>query len=101
MSAVTKNDCVGFSPIRKKNFWADVSLVLKYMVSSKCYEKNIFIFIHTTKFFKEKINHIIFLYNNNSKICISMHFGFNNQFIKVTRMRSIFQKFKKNYFVFF
>ena len=29
------------------------------------------------------------------KIGISMHFGFNNQFIKVTRTRAISQKFKK------
>jgi hypothetical protein len=29
------------------------------------------------------------------KICISMHFGFNNQFIKVMRTRPIFQKFQK------
>jgi len=28
------------------------------------------------------------------KICISMHFGFNNQFIKVARTRPIFQKYK-------
>jgi hypothetical protein len=32
----------------------------------------------------------------NSKICVSMHFGFNNQFIKVTRTRPIFQKIPKN-----
>ena len=30
-----------------------------------------------------------------------MHFGFNNQFIKITRTRPKFQKFQKNYFVFF
>jgi hypothetical protein len=29
-----------------------------------------------------------------------MHFGFNNQFIKVMRTWPIFQKFQKNYFVF-
>ena len=28
-----------------------------------------------------------------------MQFGFNNQFIKVTRTRLIFQKFQKNYFL--
>jgi len=91
----------GLAQFEKKNFWADVSLVLKYLVSLKCCEKNVFVFMHTTKFLKEKINHIIFSYNNNSKICISMYFGFNKQFIKVTRMRSIFQKFKKNYFLLF
>ena len=35
------------------------------------------------------------------KMCINMHFVFNNQFIKATRTRPIFQKFQKNYFVFF
>ena len=29
-----------------------------------------------------------------------MHFGFNNQFIKATRTKPIFQKFKKNIFCF-
>jgi len=29
-----------------------------------------------------------------------MHFGFNNQFIKVTRTRPIFQKFQKKLFCF-
>jgi hypothetical protein len=29
-----------------------------------------------------------------------MHFGFNNQFIKVMRTKSIFQKFKKKSFYF-
>jgi hypothetical protein len=32
---------------------------------------------------------------NFQKICISMHFCFNNQFIKVMRTRPIFQKFQK------
>jgi hypothetical protein len=36
-----------------------------------------------------------------SKIYISMHFDFNNQFIKVTRTRPIFLKFQKKYFLFF
>jgi hypothetical protein len=35
-----------------------------------------------------------------SKICISMHFVFNNQFIKVTRTRPIVQKFPKKLFCF-
>jgi hypothetical protein len=55
--------------------------------------------MHTTKSLKK--NHIVFSDNKNSKICFSMHFDFNNQFIKVMRTRSIFQKFQKNYFVFF
>jgi hypothetical protein len=51
---------------------------------------------------KNKKNHIVFSYNkeNFKKICISMHFGFNNQFIKVTRTRPIFQKFQKKLFCF-
>jgi hypothetical protein len=43
--------------------------------------KKIILYIHTTKktFLKKYI-------------CFSMHLGFNNQFIKVTRTRPIFQK---------
>jgi hypothetical protein len=43
-------------------------------------------------------NHIVFSYNkeNFQKICFSMYFGFNNQFIKVMRIWPIFQKFQKN-----
>jgi hypothetical protein len=46
----------------------------------------------------KKKNHIVFSYNkeNFKYIYISMHFGFNNQFIKVTRTRPIFQKNQKN-----
>jgi hypothetical protein len=39
-----------------------------------------------------KKKHIVFSLNKNFKIYFSMHFGFNNQFIKVTRTRPIFQK---------
>jgi hypothetical protein len=56
--------------------------------------------MHTAKSLKEKKNHIIFSYNKNAKICIRMHFDFNNQFIKVTRTRPIFQKFQKKLFCF-
>jgi hypothetical protein len=48
--------------------------------------KNIILYFHI----KKKI----------SKIYISMHFGFNNQFIKVTRTRPIFQKFQKKIILF-
>ena len=55
--------------------------------------------MHTAK---SRKNHIIISYNKNkNKKCVSMHFGFNNQFIKVMRTRPTFQKFQKNYFVFF
>jgi len=58
--------------------------------------------MHTAKSLKnknKKINHIVFSYNKGNLIYIyiyiSMHFGFNNQFIKVTRTRPIFQNSKK------
>jgi len=51
--------------------------------------------MHTAKSLKKKSYHI-FIQQKFKKIGISMHFGFNNQFIKVTRTRPIFQKFKKN-----
>ena len=54
--------------------------------------------MHTAKSLKNKRKKIIlyfYITKKISKICISMHFGFNNQFIKVTRTRPIFQKFKK------
>jgi len=60
--------------------------------------------MHTTKSLKNKKKIILYFHTTKkiSKICISMHFGFNNPFIKVTRTRPIFQKFQKNYyFVFF
>ena len=60
--------------------------------------------MHTTKSLKNKRKKIILYFHTTKKIlkiCISMHFGFNNQFIKVTRTRPIFQKFQKKYFVFF
>jgi hypothetical protein len=47
-----------------------------------------------------KKKHIVFSYNKSSKICFSMHFGSNNQFIKATRTRLIFQKFQKKLFYF-
>jgi len=59
--------------------------------------------MHTAKSLKnKKKSYCIFIQQRKfQKICISMHFDFNNQFIKVTRTRPIFQKFQKNYFVFF
>ena len=64
--------------------------VLKYPVFIK--KKNCF--MQMAKSLKAK-NHIVVSYNkeNFKKICFSMHFGFNNQFIKVTRTRLIFQNF--------
>jgi len=51
-------------------------------------QRKITSYFHTTK-------------KNSKKKSFSMHFDFNNQFIKVTRTWPKFQKFKKHYFVFF
>jgi len=59
--------------------------------------------MHMAKSLKNKRKKIILYFHITkkiSKICISMHFGFNNQFIKVTRTRPIFQKFQKKLFCF-
>jgi hypothetical protein len=47
--------------------------------------------MHTAKSLKENITSY-FHTTKIQKLCISMHLGFNNQFIKVTRTRPIFQK---------
>jgi hypothetical protein len=51
-----------------------------------------FVFMHTTKSPEDKKKIILYFHTTkqNSKICISMHFDFNNQFIKLTRTRPIF-----------
>jgi len=57
--------------------------------------------------FSYKKNHIVFFIcihktkKQNSKIGFSMHFGFNNKFVRAMRTRPIFQKISKNIFVFF
>jgi hypothetical protein len=63
--------------------------------------------MHTAKSLKKNIknkkNKIILYFHTTkkiSKICISMHFSFNNKFIKVVRTRPIFQKFQKKLFCF-
>jgi hypothetical protein len=45
--------------------------------------------MHTAKYLKKSYR---ISYNKNSKIYFSMHFGFNNQFIKSMTTRPIFQK---------
>jgi len=55
--------------------------------------------MHTAKSLKEKITSY-FHKTKILKICISMHLDFNNQFIKVTRTRPIFQKTPKKIFCF-
>jgi len=60
--------------------------------------------MHTAKSLKTK-SHNVFFYTTNktkkNKYYFSMHFGFNNQFIKVMRTWPIFQKNQKKYFVLF
>jgi len=59
--------------------------------------------MYTAKFLKEKKIYHIFIKKKEkkSKICFSMHFDFNNQFIKVMRTWLVFQKNLKKYFIFF
>jgi hypothetical protein len=61
--------------------------------------------MHTVKSLKLIRNfHIIFSYKrkNFKKINVLAYIlSFNNQFIKTIRTRLIFQKYQKNYFVFF
>jgi len=55
--------------------------------------------MQTTKSLKEKITSYFYT-TKILKICFSMHLGFNNQFIKVTRTRPTFQKTPKKIFYF-
>jgi hypothetical protein len=58
--------------------------------------------MHTAKSLKDKKKKIITSYfHTTKKIYFSMHFCFNNQFIKAMRTRLIFQKIPKKYFVSF
>jgi len=58
--------------------------------------------MHTAKSLKAK--KIIFYFHTTKKTskkkCFIMHFGFNNQFIKVTRIWPIFQKNPKKIILF-
>jgi hypothetical protein len=82
----------------------DTNPVLKYQVFVKIKKIFFFVFMHTAKSLKNIYKKFILYFHITkkiSKMCISMYFDFNNQFIKVTRTKPIFQKFQKNYFVFF
>jgi hypothetical protein len=58
-----------------------------------------FVFMHTTKHLKKKI--ISYFHTTKTqKICVNMHFNFNNQFIKATRTRPKFQKNSKKIILF-
>jgi hypothetical protein len=56
--------------------------------------------MHTTKSLK-KIISCFHKKKIQKNIYFSMHFGFNNQFIKVLRTKPIFQKTPKKYVVLF
>jgi len=50
---------------------------------------------HASKSLKDKKKLIVFSHTEKtkkSKICCSMHFGFNNKFIKATRTKPVFKK---------
>jgi len=59
------------------------------MLHKKIIHKKIFSFHAYSQVSK---NNIVFSYDKKSKICVSMHFDFNDQFIKVMRTRPTFQK---------
>ena len=56
------------------------------------------VFVHTAKCFKDK--KIILCFSYTRKKCFSIHFGFNNQFIKVTRTLANISKNQKKIFCF-
>ena len=56
--------------------------------------------MHMAKSLKEKITSYFHTTKKTSKKYFSMHFGFNNQFIKVTRTWPIFQKNQNFFFLF-
>ena len=70
--------------------------------------------MHTAKSLKDKKKIITSYFHTTKKIILffthktkefkkgfSMHFGFNNKFVRAIRTWLIFQKFLKNIFVFF
>jgi hypothetical protein len=71
------------------SFKKNTNPILKYPVFVKTFkntkklkkEKNVF--VHTAKCLKAKKSYCVF--HTPKKQCFSMHFGFNNQFIKVNR----------------
>jgi len=74
--------------------------ILKYSVFVK--KKFFFCFVHTAQSLKaKKKSYCIFIQQRKLQtIYFSMHFGFSNQFIKVTGSWSIFQKQIKKYIYF-
>jgi hypothetical protein len=86
----------------KKNWLKKLKTLIKN-IAKKIIKQKIYILFSCIRpslsKIKKKSSHYIFI--QQKKIFFSMHFGFNNQFIKVTRTRPKFQKFQKTYFVFF
>jgi hypothetical protein len=83
----------------------NTNLVLKYPVFVKTFkntkkfekkEKNVF--VYTAKCLKAKKSYCVFSYTK--KQCFNMHFGFNNQFIKVKRTLAKISKNNKNFILF-
>ena len=83
----------------------NTNLVLKYPVFVKNFkntkkfekkEKNVF--VYTAKCLKAKKSYCVFSYTK--KQCFNMHFGFNNQFIKVKRTLAKISKNNKNFILF-
>jgi hypothetical protein len=74
--------------------------VLKYLVFVKTLKKYLCFHAYGQVSKSIKKNHIVFSYNkeNFKKKYFSMHFGFNNQFIKITRTWPLFQKNPKQLF---
>jgi hypothetical protein len=78
--------------------------VLKYPVFVKTLKKNMFLF-SCIRLNLSKLKKLIFYFHTTKKTskkikCFSMHFGFNNQFIKVMRTWPIFQKKSKKFILF-
>ena len=69
------------SDIKIPGFRQKLLKIQKKLIKKR--EKNVF--VHTAKCLKAKRNHIVF-FIQKKKQCFSMHFGFNNQFIKVKRI---------------
>jgi len=80
------------------------NMILKYPVFVKTskiqkkFEKKKKKFVHTAKCLKAK--KIILCFSYTRKQCFSMHFGFNNQFIKVKRTLAKISKTRKILFCF-
>jgi len=76
--------------------------ILKYLVFIKtskknCFEKKKNIFVHTAKCLKAKKSYCVF-HTKKKKQCFSMHFGFDNQFIRVKRTLAKISKTTKKLF---